>query len=131
MYKIETKPYGYKLTFADMISPDEMREWAKEVNTVLSGQIMKFGVFVDMRTLKPLSPEAKDVMAGGQKLFKEKGMQRSVVILENPIITIQFKEIGKKSGIYEWERYVDASTNADWEEKGIAWLKDGVDPDKK
>lgn len=69
-------------------------------------------------------------MEEGQKLFKQKGMTRSVVILNSPIVTVQFKRIAKETGIYNWERYLDASSTPDWEQKGRRWLTDGIDPDK-
>jgi hypothetical protein len=83
-----------------------------------------------MRNLKPLPPDAQASMEEGQKLYKQKGMERSVVILNSASLTMQFKRIAKETGIYEWERYVDASKTADWEKVGLDWVKKGVDPDK-
>lgn len=130
MHKIEKKSYGYKLTFGDLISLDEMNAWVEDSRKALVGQSGKFGVFVDMRTLKPLAPEAQAAMVEGQKLYKEKGMERSVVILSNALLTMQFKRLAKDSGIYAWERYIDASASPDWEKKGEAWITAGTDPDK-
>lgn len=130
MYNIEKKDFGYKLTFADSINVDEMKAWVEESKKALIGSPAEFGVFVDMRTLKPLLPEAQTEMQNGQKLFKEKGMVRSVVIVASAVLKMQFQRIGKETGIYEWERYIDASSEADWEKIGIAWLKDAIDPDK-
>lgn len=57
-------------------------------------------------------------------------MERSVVILESTIITMQFKNIAKETGIYQWERYLDASKVPNFEEVGKKWLINGIDPDK-
>ena len=46
-------------------------------------------------------------MQEGQKLFKNAGMERSVVILSTAMVTMQFKRIAKETGIYEWERYIE------------------------
>jgi len=54
-----------------------------------------------MRTLQPLPADAQTLMRDGQKLYKEKGMVRSVVILDNVITYMQFLRIGKEMGIYE------------------------------
>ena len=129
MYSIEKKDYGFKLTFGDFIQKEEMSKWVEEAKAALVGQTGEFGVFVDMRELKPLPKDAVEVIQEGQKAFKEKGMVRSVVILANPVTTLQFKDIGKKTGIYQWERYIDASSVSDWEAVGIAWIKDAKDPD--
>ncbi len=131
MYKIERAPYGVKLTFGGFIEHPEMEKWAAESATFLEGIKGEFGVFVDMRTLKPLPGNSKDTMGKGQALYKQKGMVRSVVILDSPTVTLQFKRIAQESGIYQWERYIDASTHPDWEKIGVSWVRDAVDPDKK
>ncbi|MCK5077854.1 MAG: hypothetical protein KAR38_15835, partial [Calditrichia bacterium] len=85
---------------------------------------------IDMRSLKPLPKDSQETMESGQKLFKEKGMQRSAVIVNNALLALQFKRLAKESGIYEWERYLDASKLPDWENIATNWLKNGTDPDK-
>ncbi|HTY37790.1 MAG TPA: hypothetical protein VMH23_11805 [Bacteroidota bacterium] len=130
MYKIEKKPFGFKLIFADTIEIDEMKRWADESKKSLAGQSGKFGVLVDMRTLRPLKPEVQAVMVEGQKEFKAKGMQRSAVALANSIIALQFRRLAQDSGIYQWERYIDGSKEGNWEKVAEAWIVNGTDPDK-
>ena len=101
-----------------------------ESKSALNSAPGKFGVFVDMRNLSPLPSDAKTMMEEGQKLYKQKGMQRSVVVVANAITKMQFQRIAKQTGIYDWERYIDASNTSNWESVGVNWLKNGVDPDK-
>lgn len=129
MYKIDKTDFGLKLTFGDIIHADEMEKWLKEAKTVLLTTKKPFGVVIDMRTLKPLKPDAQVHMEAGQKLFKEKGMERSVVILNDLITSMQFQRLAKQSGIYEWERYLNTQTTPNWEGPAIKWVKEGVDPD--
>jgi hypothetical protein len=130
MHKIEKTEFGFRLTFDGFIKADEMKTWAADSKKALESVPSRFGVFVDMRNLKPLPPDAQAPMEEGQKLYKQKGMERSVVILNSASLTMQFKRIAKETGIYGWERYVDASKTADWEKVGLDWVKKGVDPDK-
>ena len=130
MHKIEKKPWGLELTFADIVAKPEMQAWLEESKNMLNTLQPGFGVFVDMRTLKPIAADTQAVMQEGQKLFKAKGMARSVVILAGSIVTLQFKRIAKETGIYEWERYIDSSAVLTWKDKGIAWVRDKIDPDK-
>jgi hypothetical protein len=51
------------------------------------------------------------------------------VILENAVITLQFRRLAKETGIYNWERYIDASKHKDWEKIGLDWVERGIDPD--
>ncbi len=129
MYKIEKKDYGYRLTFNGFIKIDEMAKWVDESKQALTGQEGKFGVFVDMRGLNTLPQDSKVKMEEGQKLFKQTGMERSVVILDDAITTMQFMRIAQETGIYEWERYIDASKELNWDKAGLDWIKDGIDPD--
>jgi len=129
VYEIQKKPWGYQLTFGGSISDQEMQAWVDESAKMLAAAKPDFGVFVDMRTLSPLASDAQAIMQSGQKLYKAKGMTRSVVILASALVTLQFKRIAKETGIYAWERYIDGSCVADWQERGIAWVRDKVDPD--
>ena len=130
MYKIERKPWGFKITFGGFVQKSEMEEWVKDSANELSKKAGKFGVFVDMRELKPLMTDAQDAMTRGQVLYKEKGLERSVVVVNNPTTKLQFMRLAKKSGIYQWERYIDSSTVQNWEQVGLDWIRSGKDPDQ-
>ncbi|MEA2030804.1 MAG: hypothetical protein U9N55_04325 [candidate division Zixibacteria bacterium] len=129
MYQIEKTYFGLRLTFADIISGEEMARWVEEFSAEVDKINGDFAVFIDMRTLEILSKYAQDNMRKGQTAAREGGMLRSVVILSNPKIKLLFVNIAKKTGIFEWERYIDASTEPDWEEKGMQWILNAVDPD--
>ena len=130
MYKIERKSSGYLLTFGGFIDQDEMARWVEESRSVLLSETKsQFGVIVDMRTLSPLTPDTQELMVKGQQLYKDKGMKRSAVVLNNPMTTMQFKRLAKESGIYAFERYIDASKTANWSGAAVAWVRDGKDPD--
>ncbi len=130
MYKIEQKNYGYKLTFEGRIDNDEMSQWVEDSKSKLTSAPSKFSVMVDMRNLKPLLQEAQETMASGQKLYKQAGMERSAVVVNSAVLKMQFNRLAKESGIYQWERYIDASATADWESVATKWLTDAIDPDK-
>lgn len=131
MYTIEEKPFGLKLTFSGYISAEEMENWFQESREILTQKSGGFGVFVDMRTLIPLPSGPRKIMIKGQKFYKTNGMVRSVVILSNPVLTLQFKQIAHNTGIYAYERYIDASHEPEWERVGLEWLENEIDPDKR
>lgn len=130
MYQIEKRSYGFKLTFSGFITAEEMKRWKGESEKVLATQKGKFGVMVDMRSLKPLAADTQAIMVDGQKQYKVKGMERSAVILDSAITTAQFQRLAKESGIYAWERYVSAADKPNWEQVGEGWIARGADPDK-
>ncbi|MBZ5681801.1 MAG: hypothetical protein LAO24_17020 [Acidobacteriia bacterium] len=128
MYKIEKSDLGFHLTFGGTITKGELEEWYKESEQVLATQQVPFGVIIDMRTLAPLPVEAQGIMVRGQSMYRSRGMQRSCVILEDPITTIQFRRLAKQSGIFLYERYIDASAHKDWRQQAEKWVKGAVCP---
>ena len=128
MYKIEKTDLGFQLTFGGNMTEAELEAWYKETTWILTGMHHPFGVIIDMRTLAPLPAEAQKVMVKGQSMYRRCGMQRSCVILEDPITTIQFMRLAKQSGIFKYERYIDASVNQDWRQAAQNWVRDAVAP---
>lgn len=129
MYSIEVHAWGYRLTLGGNMTNIELTRWLRESERMLADSSEEFFVFVDMRSLIPLDRESQETIQEGQKLYRRSGMVRSVVILSSPVVAAQFRRIGGETGIGRWERYIDASSVPDWEEIGMKWLTDAVDPD--
>jgi hypothetical protein len=128
MYKIEKTDLGFQLTFGGDMTEAELETWYQESAGVLTGMHIPFGVIIDMRTLAPLPIEAQTVMVKGQAMYRSCGMQRSCVILEDAITTIQFMRLAKQSGIFKYERYINASVHKDWRQVARSWVRDAVAP---
>src|ERR1700679_1430000 len=109
MYKIEKTELGFHLTFAGNMTKAEIEKWYTESEHVLKEPQAPFGVVIDMRTLALLPVEAQEIMVRGQSMHKSRGMERSCVILDDAITRIQFMRLARQSGIYKYERYIDAS----------------------
>jgi len=129
VYRIEQTDYGLRLTFRGVVSFEEVERWGHDIIVALSAVPKAFSVFVDMRGLVPLAPEAHGALRQGQVFARQVGMQRSVVVVDDREIAEQFERIARETGIYEYERYVDALTEKRWEEKSLGWIVDGIDPD--
>ncbi len=131
MYKIDKKSYGPHLTFSGFIPQQVLEQWLADSKETLKSYPGDFVVFVDMREMELLAPESRPTMVEGQRYYRAAGMQRSVVILKDKITMLQFKGIAKETGIYEWERYIDANAEPGWEQVAMDWILNSVDPDKK
>ena len=130
MYKIAKRDFGFQLTFGETLDVPEMTRWRDEAKVALMGAPKTFGVLIDMRGLRPggIQPDAQKVMVEGQGLFRKAGMERSCVILESATVTMQFARLAKESGIYAYERYINAAATPNWEAKAIGWIANKVDP---
>lgn len=129
MYQIEMKSYGYKVTLAGKLSVDEMSDWIEDSRRALENSPETYGVLVDLSGLELLDVDSKQALVNGQKLYQKEGMQRSAVAVPNSSIALQTKRISKQTGIYEFERYLDASSTKNWEQIGVNWIENGIDPD--
>lgn len=131
MYKIEQTQIGFKLTFGGTITKEELDSWFEESKKALSTCKKPFGVIVDMRNLEPLPPDVQADMVKGQMLYRNGGLQRSAVILSDRVVALQFMRLAKESGIYNYERFIDASSDAQWEKHAEEWVGFGIDPDRR
>jgi hypothetical protein len=130
MYKIEKGRHGFTLTFSGTIYTDELERWFQESEKALARHKGPFGVIIDMRDLLPLGPEARAVILRGQRLFKDSGLERSVVVLKSSAITSQFRQLAKDSGVYRFERYINASDDSQWFQHALDWVLLQIDPDE-
>lgn|SRR5512139_2870179 len=131
MYRCEAESYGLRLTFSGMVSAEEIRQWLARSYQIVPRLGVGFHVFVDMRRLKLLSPAARALVVDGQRYYRKWGMSRSVVIVDSHDLEVEFRRIALETGIYEWERYINAREVENWETAGLAWLERGVDPDHR
>jgi hypothetical protein len=130
MISVETTDYGICFTLEGFVQPEEVEMSLGRLRTAADRQAPPFYVLVDMRDLKPLSPEAQENISEGQRYLKERGMERAALILSSAILAIQFKRLGQESGVYQYERYIDASSHQDWKRMALDWLIKGIDPDE-
>lgn len=129
MYKVERAPYGLRLTLSGVMSSDEIHRWGRDVVEVLHELERPFGVFVDMRQLVPPAPEDQGALKHAQIRARQLGMRRSVVIVDSAETAAEFARIAKQTGIYAYERYIHAVNDPRWEQRGLDWVTDGIDPD--
>lgn len=129
MFTIEKAPYGLHLIFKGHFPKDEANLWARDAKEAFLGYDGEFCVFVDMREMELMPPESRQNIVDVQRTARKNGMIRSVIILKDKITTLQLKGIAKETGIYEWERYIDADAELNWEEIGLDWIINSVDPD--
>jgi len=128
MYEIKKSKLGeylaYNLTFDGYMNPTEMQAWYDDAKHELVSSPKEFVVKVDMRHLSPLCPESQVIMQKGQTLYRDSGMARSAVLLNNDLLRYQFEQIARNSGIFKWERYYSNSDSGSGEAMND-WLLDG------
>ena len=131
MYKLEKQTYGIKLSLFGDLSDEEIYRIADEVSSI-AGEIKKsFSVFVDARDMMVLEQSNFAALVKCQRAAKRAGIERSVVVLNSPVLRNQVVRAAVESGISDRERYICAVRNKNWEKDGLEWLLHGKDPDPK
>jgi hypothetical protein len=127
MYKIEQKEYGVKLIFSGFLREAEMVSWQSEMLKLLHELPKSFGMLIDMCEMTAMPAKSQEIVMQTQKLFKSR-ITRSATVTSSIITDMQSKRIGTASGVCETKKFINAADTADWEEKAINWIENGVDP---
>jgi hypothetical protein len=121
-------PYGYKTTISAPFADDAAAAWFEDIKRVVAGKT-SFGQLVDLRGQKPYSEATNKIIQDAMTYVREHGMTRSSVVLASALTKMQIMRLAKEVGMYEYERYFDASSEPEWERKAIDWIEQGIDPD--
>ena len=129
MWNVSTQSFGFVLTFEGSPSAAELEDWIVESKNRLAGPLPAgWGLVVDMRSLKPLAADAQAVMAKGQLEYKNKGMTRVAVVMTDAIAIMQFRRLGRGTGVDKVERFVNSETTPNWQSVAKAWVVSGTEP---
>ena len=128
MYSIEETDYGFRLVFGGSITKNEIWRCSKDLRDAIDSRGRSWSLLLDLREMAVLPQESRDAMVKIQRVSPGLGMMRLSVVLDDPVIRIQFQRIGQESGISHMERYMDASSLPNWEQIGLNWVRAGIDP---
>lgn len=122
--------YGFRINAPGFLSLAETREWFEDLKRLVGTSGKPFGLLVDIRSQRANPPESQAIIQEAMAWVKGAGLVRSAVVLDSTVAKLQTTRLAKTSGVYAWERYLDASKNLDWEKHAVEWIVNGVDPDK-
>jgi hypothetical protein len=132
MHRVEETNYGYRIVFEGFLAKDDLGGLIDQMKRTIrprngSGT---FPVLVDMRKSHAFPSEAQEVIKQAILYCKGVGMERNCVILNSAIAAMQAKRLAKETGIDSWIRYIDASSDPEWEKAALDWLIRAVDPEE-
>jgi len=131
MYEVHRTDYGVKIVFQGFLKEEELRNWSHEVAGVTKLLPRGFCVLHDMRGMRPLPPEARQLMKRNMEEAKRAGMRKSAQIVDDAITAMQFKRLANEVGIAETTRQINASLTPDCERAAVDWIVKGIDPDTR
>jgi hypothetical protein len=122
MHRIEQTQYGYKVVFEGFLQRDDAGALLQDMQGTVRKSKKAFAVLLDMRNSRAFPAEAQEILKQAITLFKEAGMERNAVVLNSAIATLQAKRLARETGIDGWIRYIDASSEPEWEKVAVEWL---------
>jgi len=128
MYKIEETGFGYRMTFEGFLNRSKVGDWVKDVKKQIK-RTRPFGVVVDMQSASAFPADAQELLFEGIQYCRERGMERAAIAVANPITKIQAVRVAKETGIYAIVRYLDTSSDSEWEKAALDWVTKSIDPD--
>jgi hypothetical protein len=129
MHRIEQTQYGYRLVFEGFLQKHDLSSLLDDMKQTIRSRGRKFPVLLDMRHSRAFPADAQEILKEAIRFFKQVGMERNAVVLNSAIATLQVRRLGKETGIDATSRYIDASTEQDWEKVAIDWMVRAVDPE--
>lgn len=129
MHRIEQTQYGYKLVLEGFLQKQDLSTLLEDMKKTVFSRGRKFPVLLDMRHSRAFPADAQEILKEAIRFFKQVGMERHAVVLNSAIATLQLRRLGKETGIDAASRYIDASTEQDWERVALDWLVRAVDPE--
>jgi hypothetical protein len=129
MHRIEQTQYGYKLVFEGFLQKQDLSTLLDDMKQTIRSRGRKFPVLLDMRHSRAFPADAQVILKEAILFFKQVGMERNAVVLNSAIATLQARRLGRETGIDATSRYIDASTEQEWEKVAIDWLVRAVDPE--
>ncbi len=130
IYHVDREPYGLRVTFdatMDERTASQFRDDFLQVLETVSGPI---SILIDLRRGGPISPRAQEYVATCYHAVDAKGLIRSANIVSSALMKLQMVRRAKELGTYEKVRYIDPSTQVDFEKVALEWLEKGIDPDR-
>ena len=127
-YRVEKASYGMKLSILGFINPNEVDTMNREVQELGSKLDDGFGIIVDMRENRAFSNEVAELMKEQIGICIDVGMGRAGIILQSAIMTLQARRLIAETGIADRVRFIDASSEPDWEKVATQWVTRAVEP---
>lgn len=116
VYRVEVQPDKHRIIIrhlglystADCVA---VAEEFKRLAATFGGQ--PFTVLVDAQDGRTLTPDGFRVMEDLQRWARAHGMRKSAVVSTDPVLMLQFRRLGRQSGIYDNERHFAALEEAE------------------
>lgn len=128
MHKIEETEYGFKITVAGDLDINQAEQALLNLKNLLASYGRPFSLMVDLRELIPVTTEVIKKLMEIHSYCKNLSLERTAIIVKSPVLKMQGKQISHNSETIENDRYISVYKFDNWEERALAWVKNGIEP---
>src|SRR5258708_10228900 len=122
MERVTMTEYGAEIVFGGPLTGEEAAELLAELDRKLPPPGGDFGLLVDSRRSRAYSAAEQAIFKRGILLCVERGMERSVVVHDSHIASLQPKRLGIETGTLACTRYIDPRSHPDCPRVAQDWL---------
>jgi hypothetical protein len=120
--------FGIRIRTWDPLTYAEQEQWLQDLTALVPTLDPFYGQLVDLRDLRGICASDPALIEEGMNLVLACGLKRSAVIVSDPVTAMEVKRMAWETGVHEWERYLDASSEPDWERLALDWIDHAIDP---
>jgi hypothetical protein len=127
---IETD-YGYRCIAIEPLNVADSTAAVKMIKSIVQRR-KSFSQIIEVHGKNHfnIAPEILDIIEEQQRHVLSNGLRRSAVLVPNRKTIIKIIQVSFKTGMYEWERYIEM-TDPDHEKLALDWIQKGIDPDDR
>jgi hypothetical protein len=123
-----TTSYGYRTMITSPFTLADAAAWFEDMQRAV-GAPHPFSQLIDLRDSRTSSEDDAGVIGTAMRWARHQGLVRSAVVVSSVVTTLKINRLARAAGVYEGERYVDASGDPHWEAKALAWIEQGIEPE--
>lgn len=131
LYRIDRTDYGVKVTAGGVNPAEEIACYLVDIKKMADSITGRFCIYYDLRSISPFDEKGKAQARKSNDFIKAYNVIRTVSVTSNPAAKTQLQQLTYESSLEDRKRYIDASSNPDWELDALGWILHGIDPEKK
>lgn len=129
MYRIEEKPYGFRVTTDGALTLEEVTALKRDLLDAATKFSGPFSLFLDSRKMIVPTPPVLEVFTQLHAQIWKLPCQRVAFVIESPVSHRRAVQMHYSSAPGSNDRFINALQFPDWESRAEGWVINGVEPE--
>lgn len=129
MFRIEAKPYGFRVTTEGALTVEEVTQLKSELLDSAVKLGGSFSLLLDSRKMIVPTPPVLEVFTQLHSQIWKLPCQRVAFVIESPVSHRRAVQMHYSSAPGSNDRFINALQYPDWESRAEAWVISAVEPE--